>query len=145
MAPVNPPLDPVRRFFDDDQFARHCGIRLESVGEGRAVAGLTLGPQHLNGFRIPQGGVVFTLADFAFAAAVNSHGRIAVAATATISFLKAVTGGSLRAEAREVACSHRLGTYQVEVRDSLGELVALFTGTAYRKSERIEDWYRQQP
>lgn len=137
-------MDPVRQFFEDDQFARHCGIRIVSVGNGAAVAEMALGPQHLNGFQIPQGGAIFTLADHAFAAAANSHGRIAVAANVNISFLKAAAGGRLRAEAREVACSHRLGTYVVEVRDTQGELVAFFQGTAYRKSESIADWYERR-
>jgi acyl-CoA thioesterase len=144
MVRMTMPTDPLRQFFVDDQFARHCGIELLSAGAGKAKAQMRLGPQHLNGFRIPQGGAIFTLADFAFAAAANSHGTVAVAANASVTFFKAAKGGVLQAEAREVSRGLKLGTYQVEVHDEQGELVALFQGLAYRKSERIEDWYRRQ-
>jgi acyl-CoA thioesterase len=135
--------DSVRQFFADDRFARHCGIELVSVEPGHAVAQMAVTPDHLNGYRVTQGGAIFTLADFAFAAASNSHGTIAVAINVSITFIKAARGGTLRAEAREVARNPKLGTYAVEVRDEQGDLIAQFQGLAYRKSERIADWYRQ--
>ena len=65
-------------------------------------------PQHLNGYRTVQGGAIFTLADFAFAAASNAHGTVAVAINVSINFLKAGTTGTLQAEAREVARNPKL-------------------------------------
>jgi len=141
---MKPPGDPVSQFFAVDQFAGHCGIVLVAVTPGRAEARLTLDRRHLNGFAIPQGGALFTLADFAFAAAANSHGTVAVAAQASITFFKAAKPGELRAEAREVSRGKTLATYQVLVRDAQGETVALFQGLAYRKGERIEDWYARR-
>jgi acyl-CoA thioesterase len=89
--------------------------------------------------------VIFTLADHAFAAAANSHGTIAVAISISITFIKAATSGTLRAEAREVAKNPKLGTYSVEVRDEQNELIAQFQGLVYRKHERIADWYKEHP
>ncbi|MCX8109476.1 MAG: PaaI family thioesterase [Verrucomicrobiae bacterium] len=133
----------VRQFLEDDNFARHSGIELVSIEPGHAIARMTVKPTHLNGYRIVQGGAIFTLADLAFAAASNSHGTIAVAINVSITFIKATKNGLLQAEAREVACNPKLGTYIVEVRDDQGDLVAQFQGLVYRKSERIEDWYKQ--
>ena len=128
----------IEQFFHRDEFARHCGIELVSLAPGHAVARMTLGPQHLNGYRTVQGGAIFTLADFAFAAASNSHGTVAVAINVSINFLKAATSGALQADAREVARNPKLGTYQVNVTDAEGQLIAVFQGLAYRKSESVE-------
>jgi acyl-CoA thioesterase len=127
-----------RTLLEGDRFAAHCGISLVAVSPGLARARMELDARHLNGVGIVQGGAIFTLADFAFAAAANSHGTVAVAVDVSISFVKAVKAGVLTAEAREEAMSARLSTCLVRVTDDAGELVALFKGTAYRKQERVE-------
>ncbi len=129
--------DSLRRFFVNDQFARRNGIELLSVEPGHAQAKMTLAPHHLNAYGTVQGGAIFTLADFAFAAASNSHGTVAVAINCSITFMKAGVAGSLFAEAKEVSKNFKLGTYTVEVKDDAGDLVALFQGMVYRKSEQI--------
>ena len=123
----------VRALLAGDRFAAHTGITLVEVGDGRARATMEVGPSHLNGVGVVQGGVLFTLADFAFAAACNSHDRVAVAIDVSISFVRGVSSGMLLAEAREEALSERLSTCLVRVTDGAGDLVALFKGTAYRK------------
>ena len=135
------PMDPgfLRRFFRRDRFAARAGMRLTEVGPGRAVARMRLQPEHLNGVDVVQGGAVFTLADLAFAAACNSHGPVALAIDVSISFLRAVSTGTLTAEAREVSRSSRLSRVEVEVRDRAGELVALFHGTAYVTRETLAE------
>jgi len=125
----------VRALLSRDRFAAHAGITLEHTEPGLARACLRIGPEHLNGFGIAQGGAVFTLADFAFAAACNSGDRMAVALDVSISFVKAATGGVLTAEAREEAVSSRISSCLVRVTDEAGALVALFKGTAFRRSE----------
>lgn len=125
-----------------DQFARHCGIELLEVNEGRAKARMALTPDHLNGVGIAHGGAIFTLADLAFAAASNSHGTVAVAINASISYLKAASAGVLIAEAEEVACHPKLGSYTIRVTDESGALVALFQGMTYRKRETLEEVLR---
>jgi acyl-CoA thioesterase len=100
---------------------------------------MTLHEHHLNGYNTVQGGAIFTLADFAFAAASNSHGTVAVGINVSISFLKAGTTGTLWAEARELSKNPKLATYTVEVRDDAGDLVAVFQGMVYRKNEAIPE------
>ncbi len=123
----------VRMLLERDRFAAAAGIELVEVTEGRARAEMVVGPSHLNGVDVVQGGALFTLADFAFAAACNSHDRVAVAIDVSISFVKGVSSGRLVAEAREEALTERLSTCLVRVTDAAGDLVALFKGTAYRK------------
>ena len=130
-------MESVERYFKNDRFAERADIQLLAVSPGQARAKMTLHPHHLNGYGTVQGGAIFTLADFAFAAASNSHGTIAVAINVSITFLKAVSRGRLRAEARELSCNPRLGSYTVEVRDDAGDLVAVFQGLAYRKPDRL--------
>ena len=134
-----------KALFERDRFVRKVGIELVSVAKGRAVARLPLTPEHLNGIRTVQGGAVFTLADFAFAAACNSHGQVAVAIQASISFVKAVASGVLTAEAVEESISTRLGTYTVRVRDESGDLVAIFEGLAYRKNQSVAEIMAAEP
>jgi acyl-CoA thioesterase len=122
-----------RALLAQDRFAALAGIALDVVEPGLARARMAVTPQHLNGVGIAQGGAIFTLADFAFAAACNAGDRVAVAIDVSISFVKAVTGGVLVAEAREEAVSARVSTCLVRVTDESGALVALFKGTAYRK------------
>ena len=126
-------MDAVLGFFKHDRFARLAGISLVEVSPGHSKVEMIVTPEHKNGAGTVHGGALFTLADFAFAVASNSHGTLAVAATAHISFLRAVTEGTLTAEAREVGVGRKLGTYAVEIKNDQGELVALFSGTAYRK------------
>jgi acyl-CoA thioesterase len=98
---------------------------------------MTLQPCHWNGLDSVQGGAVFTLADFAFAAAANSHGTIAVAINVSITFMKGAKEGTLWAEAREISKNPRLGSYTVDVKTDQGEMVAIFQGLAYRKPDKI--------
>jgi len=127
----------LRAFFAHDRFTAAAGIELTEVREGHATARMTAADRHLNGVDVVQGGCLFTLADFAFAAACNSHGTLAVAINASISFVAPARPGLLTAEAREVALSPKLSSCTVHVRDAAGTLVAIFQGMAYRKAEPI--------
>ena len=117
-----------------DRFAMESGITLVEGRPGYAKAEMRVKPEHMNAHGVVQGGAIFTLADLAFAVAVNAHGPVAVAVNVNISFVKAAREGVLTAEAREVALSRRLGTYEVEVRDEQKALIAVFHGMAYRKT-----------
>lgn len=128
----------IKSFFDEhDLFARHSGIELLEVEPGRARARMKIEPYHFNGARTVHGGAIFTLADFAFAVASNSHGTMAMGINTSISYVKAATGGILYAEAEEQSRNHKLATYTVNINDDSGELVALFQGMVYLKKGSI--------
>jgi len=132
-------MEAIKRFFKNDKFAERANIELLSVAPGQASAKMTLHPHHMNGYGTVQGGAIFTLADFVFAAASNSHGTVAVAINVSITFIKAGTNGTLWAEARELSRNFKLGSYTVDVKDDAGGLVAVFQGMVYRKSDKIPD------
>lgn len=121
---------------EKDAFARFIGIELTEIGRGRAQTRLSIEDHHRNGLGIIHGGVIFTLADIAFAAAANSHGPVAVALHISVSFIHVSRGVVLFAEAVETSRGDRTATYAVTVRDDLGETVALFHGLAYIKTKR---------
>jgi len=131
-------MEEVRSFFArQDHFARMIGIRLLEVEKGKAWAKLDIESHHLNGAGTVHGGAIFTLADFAFAVASNSHGNLAMGINTSTSFVRAVSSGTLYAEADELSINRKLATYQVRVSDQDGHLVAQFHGTAYRKQDPI--------
>jgi len=88
---------------------------------------------HFNGVKTLHGGALFTLADLVFAAAANSRGRVAVAINCTISYVKSASGKVILAEAREVSANHKIASYNVNITDEDGAVIAVFLGTAYRK------------
>lgn len=129
-------MDQIKAFFqENDLYAKHSGIELVSVEDGCATAVMNVEAYHLNGTRSVHGGAIFTLADFAFAAACNSSGTVAVALQANISFLQAsFEGDTLTAKAKEVSDHPKIRLYKVSVFNRKEELVASFQGTAYRKN-----------
>jgi phenylacetic acid degradation protein PaaD len=130
----------LKEFFKRDQFAAYCGIELLEVSPGGAKVRMKIEEHHLNGLRTVHGGAIFTLADFAFAVACNSHGTVAVALNVSINFVKAAFPGmTLYAEAKEVSISPKIGTYDIRVTNEKGELIATFEGLAYRKKEKLEE------
>ncbi len=130
-------MQAVVKCLKNDKFAERSDIELVAVSPGQARAKMSLRPYHLNGVGTAMGGAIFTLADFAFAAASNSHGTVAVAINVSISFLKAARIGTLWAEAREISKNNKLGSYTVEVKDEAGDLVAIFQGMVYRKKDPL--------
>ena len=104
-------------------------VAIEAAREGYARIAMTVRPDMLNGHGIVHGGMVFALADTAFAYACNGRNQAAVAQQASIVFLSpAREGERLVAEASEQALAGRSGVYQVTVNTADGRAVAAFTG-----------------
>lgn len=105
------------------------GIRIEDVREGYARLSLRVRADFLNGHKIAHGGMIFSLADTAFAYACNSRNESTVAQQASIAFLAPAREGEiLVAEAHELSRSGRSGVYQVRVTTADGRAIAEFTG-----------------
>ena len=105
------------------------GIEIEQAREGYARIRMTLRADMLNGHGTGHGGIVFALADTAFAYACNSRNLRSVAAQASIVYLEpAREGDVLVAEAREQALVGRSGVCHVPVRTQDGRPIAEFTG-----------------
>jgi len=133
-------METIKQFFQkNDQFADYVGIELLEVSAGGAKAKMEIKKHHLNGVNTVHGAAIFTLADLVFAVASNSHGTIAMGINVSISYLKAIKEGILYAEAKEVSKNPKLASYQVQITDAVGDLVAIFQGMVYRKKEGLID------
>ena len=129
-------MDPNKAFFSNDAWAKESGIDLIEESTGRAKLRMTIEKRHMNGHGTVHGGVIFTLADTAFALASNSHGIPAAAINAHISYVKSATAGTLTAECAETSLNPKIATYSAVVTDDNGDKIALFEGMVYRKTPR---------
>ena len=119
--------------YSRDRAAQALGIQIQSIGPGVAVLSMKIRSDMVNGHHICHGGMIFTLADTAFAYACNSYNQNTVASACHIDFLApARLGDVLEAEAIERSRSGRTGVYDVTVRIRGGKTVALFRGKSYR-------------
>ncbi len=125
----------LKEFFENDRFAKLAGAELMEIKEGYAKARMLITDEHLNGGGICQGGAIFTLADLAFAAAVNSHLVLTFSTSSNITYFKSESTGYLYAEAKEIVDHPRMPYAEVRVSNERGELIALFTSSGYRKKE----------
>lgn len=116
-----------------DHAAHLLGIRLVDVGAGYARLAMEVRADMTNGHGSCHGGMIFTLADCAFAYACNSHNKLTVASACHIDFLAPATvGDHLDAEAVELSLTGRTGVYDITVRNQGGQVIALFRGKSHR-------------
>jgi acyl-CoA thioesterase len=121
-----------------DRASQALGMALEEMRPGYARLRMRVRADMLNGHGTCHGGLVFALADSAFAFACNSHDVRTVAAGCSIEFLSpAREGDELVAVAEERFRAERNGVYDAEVRRADGSLVATFRGRAAATRERV--------
>lgn len=118
----------------NDRVAQLLGLRLVCVEPNYALVEMEIREEHANGIGGLHGGVIFALADYAFAVACNSGGVPTVAVNANISYFKAAKGKTITAEAKEVSSGRKICCCQVDVFDEDKTLIARFSGTGYRKT-----------
>lgn len=125
--------DETRERIQSDAFCETLGIDLIELDSGFAQTELTVTEDLLNFHGTPHGGAIYSLADAAFAAASNSHGKTAVALETNISYLEAVdVGETLTATAHETHLAGKTAEYEIEVTDESDDRVATFRGRVYR-------------
>ena len=137
---VAAPTDPLAlaRAVGEAMWARDAathalGMQLEHIAPGEALMTMTVRKDMTNGHHMCHGGLIFTLADSAFAYACNSYNVNAVASACNIDFLApAFEGDVLEAHAQERSSSGRTGVYDITVRVRGGQMVALFRGKSHR-------------
>ncbi|MBU0751974.1 MAG: hydroxyphenylacetyl-CoA thioesterase PaaI [Gammaproteobacteria bacterium] len=117
----------------DDHAARGLGMEILAVGPGTATLAMVVRQDMVNGHGTCHGGFIFALADSAFAYACNSFNHRAVAAGVDINFIApAHLGDRLTAHGHARHQGGRSGTYDIEVTDPTGKLVAIFRGRSTR-------------
>lgn len=125
-------IEEARAYFQGDRFATENGMTLDALGESSAECSMTLTERHKNANGGVMGGAIFTLADFAFAIAVNNVHRPTVAQQVSINYLSAPKGKRLIARARLRKDGQNTCVYIVDVTDDTGRDVAQFVGTGYK-------------
>jgi phenylacetic acid degradation protein PaaD len=116
-----------------DTMSKALGIEVLMLRAGQVRISMQVRADMANGHGICHGGMIFSLADSAFAFACNSHGIKMVAAGAQIEYLApARLGDTLIASAREQFKTERLGIYDVTVESSSGTRIAEFRGRCAR-------------
>lgn len=127
----------MRPMMQRDRASAMLGMSVEKDEPGEAVVSMTVRDDMLNGYAIVHGGLVFTLADTAFAIACNEDERVTVAAGADIVFLKStIAGARLTAHARRRALAGRAGVYDITVTDDDGDVVAEVRGRSLTTDRR---------
>jgi acyl-CoA thioesterase len=121
-----------------DAASQALGIHVAIPAAGKAIARMTVREDMVNGFDVCHGGLLFTLADTAFAFACNGYDDLTFAAAASIDFLRpARRGDELCAMACEDYRGSKSGFYTVEVRNQHDETVAIFRGRSASRGERL--------
>ena len=115
----------------EDKFCRFCGIELTEVGDGYAEAVMNIAGHILNGRQVVQGGAIMTLADFAYAGAVNGSGVTGVSLNCTTNFIRPGTGKYLKAVCRRVSQGKKTAVYVSEVFNDENKLVAVMNITGF--------------
>lgn len=115
-----------------DHASRLLGMQVVEVAPGRAVLTMVVRQDMLNGHALCHGGLIATLADSAFAFACNSHNELTVASGFLIDLLApGRLGDVLTATCTELRKSGRTGVYDSDVRNQLGERIAVFRGRSH--------------
>lgn len=138
MSELQRARDCAEKMYAGDRASRALGIEIEIPAAGSAIATMVVREDMVNGFDICHGGLVFTLADTAFAFACNAYDDVTVAGGGNIEFLRPSSRGDhLRADASEVHRGRRIGVYKVAVTNQDKELVALFQGRSVSRGEAM--------
>ena len=125
-------LEEAREFFYKDKFAVNTGIILDEISEDEAVCSLNLTDDHKNAYGGVMGGVIFTLADFAFAVLSNQIHQLTVAQQVDIHYLSAAKGDKLIARATCRKNGRTSSIVNVDISDDTGRDVAQFIGTGFK-------------
>ena len=125
-------LESAREFFYKDKFAVNTGIVLDEITEDEAICSLELNDEHRNAYGGVMGGVIFTLADFAFAVLSNQIHQLTVAQQVDIHYLSAPKGDKLIAKATCRKSGRTSSIVNVDISDDLGRDVAKLIGTGIK-------------
>lgn len=124
-------LEQAREYFKDDRYAMETGAVIDEVGDGYAKVHCAVTEMHLNARGVVMGGVLFTLADFAFAVAANCGSQEVVSLQDQISYLSPVKGGVLTAEAKCIKSGRSTCLYEVTVTGDSGKKAAYVTVSGF--------------
>jgi len=128
----------VEQMMQDDLFSQWLQIKIIQITEGYSKIKMELRKEMVNGFNVIHGGIIFALADSAFAFACNNRNNLSMALDCSIGFNKASKpGDTLIAEAKEIHNGRSTGLYLITITNQNNDHVALFKGTCFRTGETL--------
>ena len=129
-------LEEARAFFYKDLYSsEQTGIKLDAVGKNYAKCSLELNKKHTNAYGGVMGGVIFTMADFTFAASSNFRQPHTVSVTSQINFSGMPKGKKLFSESKLLKDGRTICLYEIAITDELGTKVAFVTFTGMKLAE----------
>ena len=132
------PADVAAAMYARDHAAQALGITLQSIASGRATMSMRVRPDMIQGHGSCHGGLIFSLADTAFAYACNTYNNVTVAGACSIEFLRpAFLDDALTAVATETATVGRNGVYDIRVHNQRGEIIATFRGKSVALKDKV--------
>jgi acyl-CoA thioesterase len=131
---MNTVTEELRQPMENSPYGRRLGFRLLELTRGYAKVAVTLGPEHSNFLGMIDGGLVMSLADYAFACSCNTFGQVRVAAQFSTNFISApVLMGELIAEGRTIHAGRTIALTEITIMEATGRLIAKATGIAITK------------
>ena len=129
----------VRRLFSSVPYARNNHLHIERFAPDDAVLSMDIQPEQLNQHGSLHGGYLILLADCTAGAAALTDGRNYVTQSQSFSFLRAVSGGTIRAAGKVISRGKTLCVVRVEVRDEDSLLIGDGNFNMYAIRRPIED------
>ena len=129
----------LKNFFKADKFVEHAGIHIEGVDGEKAVISAKVEEKHLNANGCVQGGMLYTLADFAFAVLGNYLHPFTVTQSGNIHYLRPAYTSKITATARETACSGHTSLCEVEIVGEEGKTLCVCHFTGFIKQTDREE------
>lgn len=128
------PQEIINRMLEKDSFSRWAGMKVVALSEGFCILEMIIKEEHLNGFSIIHGGLLFSLADSALAFAANSSGKKAKTISASCNFLAtSLLNDTLIAEAKVIKSGQNFGFFEVMVRSQNNAVFSASFTVAYSK------------
>ena len=125
-------INEVKEYFKGDKFATENGMVVESFSEDSSRCSLVLSDRHKNANGGIMGGVMFTLADFAFAVLANNIHMPTVAQQVSINYLSAPKGDTLYADAKLKKTGRTSTIINIDITDNTGREIAQFIGSGFK-------------
>ena len=130
----------VKRYFEHDLFAKRLGIEIQSISEGQVCVQAKINDGHLNANGCVQGGMLYTLADFAFAVLGNYLHPATVTQSGKIDYLRPAYTSLLTAVASETARAGHSTVSQMVIYDDKEQIVCVCTFNGFVKDVPLEQW-----
>ncbi len=128
----------LKRFFDKDEFVKRTGAQIQEISENRVVVRAKILPSHLNANGCVQGGMLYTVADFAFAVLGNYLHPSTVTQSGHIQYMRPAFTDEITAIATETERAGHTTVSEVTVKNAEGKTVCICHFTGFVKDTKRE-------